>query len=598
MSNYSPGVILIWQIAAGEAKKSNATEIQPAHLLIGLCKFCDFNWEVFFKDSQNQDPNQRPDFENDRQSLQQRFEQSRLDPQVFRRRLRTLVAQPAPEHEIGETMPRSQASRAVFQRAKEIAQTEARETRSYHLLQALLELPTPLWEEILVEMGINNPLVLMFGDDLSQTLAEPANLNPLEPANPVPSPSTVELTPWLDNSESYWRDLTLLAAQGKLEPIFERREAILALARVLIHQRQRNALLVGDVGVGKTSIVKGLVGRLVGTNALPILNGKRIIEISLPQLLWGASNQAEINRIINLLINQASTADDFILFIEEIHTIFNSNQEINDAVKLLKSALLRGEINCIGTTTSKQYSQTLEQDADVKHWFQVIWINEPSDSEAEAILKIWRRQYQVNKQVTITDHAIEAAVEFSKLYLPDSRLPTKAIDILEQAYGAACLQSLTQNNNQGQVSKIERQDVVYVISKCINPEVESLDDRLRLEKLKEVFQQLFGQDKTEDLLNNFNIIIEEVSQSDISNIPTVEVKQDGERPQLSIRVREVVQGFIEDDPDIEGIIRQVRTVAVIELIKVLFPLSAVPIEIVRAWIQEKDKQNNNSSILR
>ena len=108
MSNYSPSVIVIWQIAAVEAKKGNATEIQPAHLLIGLCKFCDFNWEVFFKYSRNSDPKQRPDFQNDLQSLQQRFEQSRLDPKLFRRRLRQLVAQPAPEHETGETMSRSQ----------------------------------------------------------------------------------------------------------------------------------------------------------------------------------------------------------------------------------------------------------------------------------------------------------------------------------------------------------------------------------------------------------------------------------------------------------------------------------------------------------
>lgn len=593
MINYSPAVILIWQIAAAEAKKSNATEIQPAHLLIGLCKFCDFNWEVFFKDLKNQDPKQRPDFENDRQSLQQRFEQSRLDPKLFRRRLRKRVAQPAPEQEIGETMSRSQASREVFQRAEEIAQTEARESRSYHLLQALLELPQPLWEEILVEMGINNPLVLMFGDELSQTLAEPANLNPLEPANPVPFPSTVELTPWLDNSESYWRDLTLLAAQGKLEPIFERRETILALARVLIHQRQRNALLVGDVGVGKTSIVKGLVGRLVGRKALSILNGKRIIEISLPQLLWGVSNQAEINRRINLLIEKASTEDNFILFIEEIHRIFNSNQEINEAVQLLKSALLSGKIHCIGTTTTEQYSQTLEQDADLKHWFQVIWINEPSDSEAEAILKIWRRQYQVNKQVTITDDAIEAAVEFSKLYLPDSRLPTKAIDILEEACAVASLRSLSENNNQDNIYQIDRKDVEIRVRECINSEVESLDDRLRLEKLKEVFQELFGQDKTEDLLNEFRRIIEEVSESDISNIPTVEVKQDGERPQLSIRVREVVQGYIQENPNIKKILK-VGQVGIVELIKVLVPLSGVPIEILRVWLQEKDKQKNNS----
>ena len=519
MSNYSPSVIVIWQIAAVEAKKGNATEIQPAHLLIGLCKFCDFNWEVFFKYSRNSDPKQRPDFQNDLQSLQQRFEQSRLDPKLFRRRLRQLVAQPAPEHETGETMSRSQASQEVFQRAEKIARTEAPKTCSYHLLEALLELPQPPWEEILAEMGIPNPLVLMFRDELSQTLAEPANLNPLEPANPVPSPSTIELTPCLDSSESYGRDLTLLAAEGELEPIFERRETILSLARVLIHQRQRNALLVGDVGVGKTSIVKGLVGRLIGRKALPILNGKRIIEISLTKLLWGASNQAEINRRINLLIEKASTEDNLIFFIEEIHTIFNSNQEINEAVQLLKSALLSGEIHCIGTTTTEQYSQTLEQNADVKHWFQVIWINEPAYLEAEAILKIWRREYQINhlnERVTITDDAIKAAVEFSKLYLPDSRLPTKAIDILEQACAVASLRALSENNNQENISQIKRQDVEIILHKSINSEVESLDDRLLLERLKEVFQQLFGQNKTEDLLNEFRRTIEEVSNSDIS----------------------------------------------------------------------------------
>lgn len=584
MAYHSPGVIIIWQIAAVEAKKSNAAKIESIHLLIGACKFCDFDWKDFLAASSITNIPQRVDFEAEQLSLQQRFDRASLDAKSFRRRLRQIVAQPAKDISSSEVMSRSQESRNVFNRAEEIAAIEAREAHSYHLLQALLELPNPPWQETLREMGINNLLNSMFGDELSQKLAEPANPN-------VESPN---LTPLLDKYGSYGCDLTLLAADGKLETIVERREPILKLARVLIKQHQRNALLIGDIDIGKTSIVKGLARRLVGANAIKLLSGKRILEISLLDLLWGAKDEVEIKNSINSLI--ASAGNDLIIFVKDIHIIFESSEETKDTVKLLKSALISGNIQCIGTTTSNQYSKLFEHDSQIKHRFQTIWINEVSHLEAIAILKKWQVEYEKKNSVSITDDAIKAAVEFSKLCLPYQCLPTRAIDILEQAYAAACLKSLTGNNSQRKTFIIERKDILELVSGCIDENPGTLDDCLRLDKLREVFEQLFGKDKTQVMLIEFKKTIEEISQfqSYPSNYPTAKIVQNGERPQILLRIRELTQGFIEGDKDIRARVSTVSTQGVLELTKVLIPLSGVPIEMVRAWIKEQENQNDNS----
>lgn len=462
MASYSPSTILAWNIAAIEAKTGNATELEPAHLLLGICKLCDLDGESLPIEVNEGEKELVQEIQADIITLKQLFERGKLNPTDFRRRLRAIVCKPDSGKNINEVIHRSTDSRCVFLRAEEIAaQMLGNEViRPLHLLQALLEIPKPNWSLLLAYMGVQDPLALIFGAQVEEQLSA--------------SPQPKKRTPFLDK---FARDLTKLAREGKLDPVIGRHQEIRTVARTLLQKRKRNAILVGESGVGKTSIVEGLALELISSRAPLPLQQKRVLELSMSALVAGTKYRGEFEERVQTVLAEATAGEDIILFIDEIHTVLGAGGDgASDAANILKPALARGNLQCIGATTIKEYRQTIEKDNALARRFQLVSIEEPTPSETIAILQGLRPKFEEHHGLGITDAAIEAAVELSRRYLPSLHLPDKAIDLIDEAMASARIDCMWEDSNQLAVTSITPASVVAVIAQRIGIPVEQLTD--------------------------------------------------------------------------------------------------------------------------
>jgi ATP-dependent Clp protease ATP-binding subunit ClpC len=496
MTKYTPSIILIWSIAAAEAQAGHAAEIEPAHLLLGLGKLCDLDLDELRAGQPAAEAEVWQETEADAAELRRLFQQAGLDVTRFRRKLRALVAQAGSPEAGGEVTHRSQAARRVFRRAEEIAALAAGDEADLqpgHLLQALFELPDPPWAGLLVKLGLAGPLDQMFGAGAAtpvETVRAQAEEQEAAAEAKRPHP-----TPFLAR---FGRDLTRLAREGKLNPVIGRREEMRRLARVLAQQRKNNAILVGEAGVGKTCIVEGLAQRLAGPNPPPALQGKRLVEVTMAGLVAGAKYRGEFEERMQALITEASADENLILFIDELHTVLGAGGEgASDAANILKPALARGDLRCIGATTLADYRRTIEKDPALERRFQVVWVDEPTRQEALDILAGLQPRFEQHHGLTISEAALESAVELSMRYLPDFRLPDKAIDLVDQACATARIASLSVQSDQPAVTGIGRAEVAAVVAQRCRLPVEQVaeDEAQRLLNMEEALRRrVIGQD--------------------------------------------------------------------------------------------------------
>ncbi|QFG27061.1 AAA domain-containing protein [Actinomadura sp. WMMB 499] len=247
-------------------------------------------------------------------------------------------------------------------------------------------------------------------------------------------------TPYLDK---YGRDLTRQAREGRPHELVGRRAELRSLARVLVRQRKPNAVLVGPAGVGKTGIVEALAARLAAPGAPPDLAGARVVEISMSALLAGAGHRGDFERRLERVLKEAEASPEVILFIDELHTVLGAGRSgPGDAADILKPALARGRVRCVGATTPEEYARHIEPDSALRRRFEVIWIEEPSPEEAVAILRGLLAGFAEHHGVRIEDGVARAAVDLSVRHLPHLRLPDKAIDLVDGACAAVRIRTL------------------------------------------------------------------------------------------------------------------------------------------------------------
>ncbi|MGN8277291.1 ATP-dependent chaperone ClpB [Pseudomonas sp. SMN5] len=335
---------------------------------------------------------------------------------------------------------------------------------------------------LLAAMDENSKLgKLLLGQGVSKKALENA-INNLRGGEAVNDANHEESRQALDK---YTVDLTKRAEEGKLDPVIGRDDEIRRTIQVLQRRTKNNPVLIGEPGVGKTAIAEGLAQRIINGEVPDGLKGKRLLSLDMGALIAGAKYRGEFEERLKALLNELSKQEgQIILFIDELHTMVGAGKGEGsmDAGNMLKPALARGELHCVGATTLNEYRQYIEKDAALERRFQKVLVDEPSEEDTIAILRGLKERYEVHHKVAITDGAIIAAAKLSHRYITDRQLPDKAIDLIDEAASRIRMEI---DSKPEVLDRLERRLIqLKVESQALKKESDEAAKK-RLEKLQE-----------------------------------------------------------------------------------------------------------------
>jgi ATP-dependent Clp protease ATP-binding subunit ClpB len=323
----------------------------------------------------------------------------------------------------------------------------------------------------------------------------------------------------------YAKDLTRLAGEGKLDPVIGRDEEIRRTMQVLSRRTKNNPILIGEPGVGKTAIAEGLAARIVKQDVPDSIKNKRIMSLDFGLLIAGAKFRGEFEERLKALLQEVSESDNVILFIDEIHTLIGAGQTEGamDASNMLKPALARGELRCIGSTTLDEYRKYIEKDTAFARRFQPVFVNEPTVLDSISILRGLKEKYELHHGVRISDSAVIAACTYSNKYISDRFLPDKAIDLMDEA--ASRLKKVMDSKPE-EIDELDRKIMQLKIEQEVLKKESDVSSKERLAKIQSELQSL----EKQSLKLNERWSLEKKNIDEVKNVKNKieEIKQDAE----------------------------------------------------------------------
>ena len=528
---FTTKIVEVLAYSAEEARRLGSTTIAPEHLLLGLIRD-GLNEATFLLETIHVDLHQ----------------------------LRSFVLDAIKDKEGAPLPSSSEAAKtdemsldATANQIMKLAQLEARadheETAdTQHLLLALLKQKENIPCRCLHFMGINynrvrRELDLRAGekknsfnndddeDDEDDLLFSPRSDNGSRKSS---SSTRTEVesdndTPVLDN---FSVDMTAAAAEGKLDPVIGREKEIERLAQILSRRKKNNPMLIGEPGVGKSAIVEGLAMRIVSRRVSRMLYDRRVISLDMGAVVAGTKYRGQFEERIRAIINELKNNPDIILFIDEIHNIVGAGNASGsmDAANLLKPALARGEIKCIGATTLNEYRNSIEKDGALERRFQKVLVEQTTVDETIQILRNIHDRYEEHHNVRYTDEALEACVKLSERFITDRSFPDKAIDVMDEVGSRAHLSQVTSSPEMEEVERelgeVTRQKNEAVKMQKFEEAAEMRDKEKHLqEKLEALTQQWTEEHRDEERITIDEERVAEVV-SMMSGIPVQRIAQE------------------------------------------------------------------------
>jgi ATP-dependent Clp protease ATP-binding subunit ClpC len=380
-----------------------------------------------------------------------------------------------------------------------------------------------------------------------------------EPAQEKTSSKGKSKTPALD---SFGRDLTELAKEGQLDPVIGRKNEIERVIQILCRRQKNNPVLLGEAGVGKTAIVEGLAQMIISGQVPELLADRRLVVLDLAMMVAGTKYRGQFEERIKAVMNEVRRAKNVILFIDELHTLVGAGgaEGAIDASNVLKPALSRGEIQCIGATTFDEYRKYIEKDAALARRFQSVTVEPPNKKDAVEILKGLRDRYEAHHRVQITDAALEAAVELSDRYITGRALPDKAIDVLDEAGARIRLRSMTKPPNLAELEEqIERLSIQKdeAVKNAEYEEAARLRDQAETLRAKKEEMQRAWRDRAKEVdgVVDEEVIAEVVSK--MTGVPLTRLEKEEAQRLLELE-NELHKRVISQDEAIKAISKTIR----------------------------------------
>lgn len=486
--------------------------------------------------------------------ISQLLEILKIDPENFKERL-DYILRTSPKANIfgggaGQVFITPRVKRIIDQANQEANRLKDEYISTEHIFLAILtEKNTPA-VRLLDDLGITRQRVLDAIDELrgGQKVTDP------------------KAETRYRTLEKYSRDLTMMAREGKLDPVIGRDTEILRLIQILCRRTKNNPVLIGEAGVGKTAIVEGL-SQQIATNDVPeILMGKRVVSLDLGAMIAGSRFRGEFEERLKAAIEEIQRSEgEIILFIDELHTVVGAGaaQGAMDASSMLKPALARGELQCVGATTLDEYHKHIEKDAALERRFAPVYVEEPSVDDTIDMLRGLRDRYEAHHKVTFSDEALVEAAKLSARYVTDRRLPDKAIDLIDEAAAKlrVALYSLPEDLKElkTEIDRLLKEEEQAGVERDYERAALMKSDRLRIEEEFNTERDKWEQDHKLDEVVDVNDIAEVINQW--TGIPVSQMMEDEKEKLLKMeeRIHERLVGQAEAVAAVADAIRRARS---------------------------------------